>query len=396
MSFRLVDTAWERELAAAAETDRKGLRIVCPFIKKGALVRLLTAGRPHELLVVTRFNLIDFADGVSDLSALRVLLERGAQVRGVRNLHAKLYLFGLCRAIVTSANLTDAALLRNHEFGFVADDSPIVERCRGYFDELWARAGSDLTLERLTEWEGRVALHLASGARPDRPCGLSDEGTDAGASADPPNLEPWVAEAPQSFVKFLGEGDNRVAPDFLTMDEIRRAGCHWAVAYPASKRPTGVQDGAVIFIGRLTKEPNDIRVFGRAIAMRHVPGRDDATPADIALREWKATWPRYVRVHHAEFVRGPLHNGVSLNALMDKLKARSFAATLRNARKGVGNTDPRRAYRQQAAVELSLEGAGWLVEKLEAAFLQNGKLAPAELAALDWPAVPATWGVANS
>lgn len=395
MSFRLVDTAWERELAAAAAGDRNDVRIVCPFIKRGALERLLKAGRPHELRVVTRFNLGDFADGVSDLSALRVLLDHGAKVRGVRNLHAKLYLFGLGRAIVTSANLTDAALLRNHEFGFVADDPPIVERCRGYFDELWARAGDDLTLQRLGGWEGDVARHLAFGARPGRPGGLGDEGTDAGAAADAPNLAPWVAEAPQSFVKFLGEGHNRVALDFSTMEEIRRAGCHWAVAYPASKRPTGVQDGAVMFIGRLTKEPNDIRVFGRAIAMRHIPGRDDATPADIALREWKKIWPRYVRVHHAEFVRGRLDNGVSLNALMNELKARSFAATFRNASRGAGNTDPRKAYRQQAAVELSTEGAAWLVEKLEAAFRRNGKCAPAELAALDWPAVPKTWSEGN-
>ena len=38
----------------------------------------------------------------------------------------------------------------------------------------------------------------------------------------------------------------------------------------------------MIFIARLTNDPNDIRVFGRAIGTRHVPGRDDATPADIA------------------------------------------------------------------------------------------------------------------
>jgi hypothetical protein len=396
MSFRLVDTDWERELASAAATDRNDARIVCPFIKRGALERLLKAGRPRGLRVVTRFNLTDFAEGVSDLSALRLLLDHGANVRGVRNLHAKLYLFGSGRAIVTSANLTDAALLRNHEFGFIADDPHIIERCAGYFGELWARAGRNLTLSRLEGWEGRVARHLTAGARPDRPGGLGDEGADAGAAAEPPNLGPWVAEAPQSFVKFLGESHNRVALGFSTFEEIQRAGCHWAVAYPASKRPTGVRDGAVIFIGRLTREPNDIRIFGRAIAMRHVPGRDDATPADIAMREWKKTWPRYVRVHHAEFVRGSMSNGVSLNTLMDRLKARSFAATVRNMQEGEGNMDPRKAYRQQAAVELSPEGAAWLVEKLEATFLQHGRVAPAELASLDWPAVPKTWSNGSS
>ena len=47
--------------------------------------------------------------------------------------------------------------------GLVASDPAIVERCRGYFDELWARAGADLTLQRLKGWERRVAHHLVSG-----------------------------------------------------------------------------------------------------------------------------------------------------------------------------------------------------------------------------------------
>ena len=371
--------------------EQSHVRIVCPFIKRGALDGLLKAGRPRVLQVVTRFNLTDFAEGVSDLSSLRLLLERGAQVRGVRNLHAKLYAFGSSRAIVTSANLTDRAMRTNHEFGFVAEDAAIVERCRRYFDDLWGRAGGDLTLQRLEGWEERVGRHLATGAKPGRPRGLGDEGTDAGAAADAPILAPWVGEATQSFVKFLGEGNNRVPLGLTTMEEIQRAGCHWAVAYPAKKRPTGVTDGALIFIGRLTKEPNDIRIFGRAIGMCHVIGRDDATPADIALRDWKKTWPRYVRVHHAEFVSGTMSNGVSLNELMDTLKAQSFAATQRNAAKVQGNTDPRRAYRQQAAVELTSQGAAWLTTQLETAFARHGRIAPAQLAGLDWPKVPKTW-----
>lgn len=70
-------------------------------------------------------------------------------------------------------------------------------------------------------------------------------------------------------------------------------------------------NGAVMFIGRLTDE-KDIRIFGRAIGMAYERGRDDATPEDIARRLWKKDWPRYVRVHDAEFVNGTMANGVSL------------------------------------------------------------------------------------
>ena len=43
--------------------------------------------------------------------------------------------------------------------------------------------------------------------------------------------------------------------------------------FGAKKRPIGVQDGAVIYISRLTKGPNDIRVFGRAIWIAARAGR---------------------------------------------------------------------------------------------------------------------------
>ena len=70
-----------------------------------------------------------------------------------------------------------------------------------------------------------------------------------------------------------------------------------------------------------------------------------APPEDIARRRWKEKWPRYIRVHHAEFVAGTMANGISLNELMDTLGSDSFASTQRNATRGTGNTDPRRAYR---------------------------------------------------
>jgi hypothetical protein len=144
----------------------------------------------------------------------------------------------------------------------------------------------------------------------------------------------------------------------------------------------------VIFIGRLTQDPNDIRIFGRAIGMRHEPGRDDATPRDIALRSWKAKWPRYVRVHHAEFVAGTMTNGVSLNELMAKLGPDSFLSTQRNAALGDGNTDPRQAYRQQAAVELSSAGLSWLSEQLQSTFDTHGTVPQDTLDGLDWPEIP--------
>lgn len=388
MNFRLIDSGWDKELNDALKTNHTRVRIVCPFIKKRGAERFFKHGKPKAIQVITRFNLRDFADGVSDASALRLLLKSGAQIRGVRNLHAKLYLFGESRVIVTSANLTDAALLRNHEFGFVAENAGIVDRCHKYFDDLWARAGQDLRVAKLVDWERRVTKYLAGGAGPAVATGLGDEGADVGIPPGPVALPSWVGDAEQSFVKFFGEGDNRADRSMEIFEEVRRSGSHWACTYPKGKRPRKVQDGAVMFMGRFVREPNDILIYGRAVGMRHKSGHDDATAKDIRVRNWKAKWPHYVRVHDAEFVRGSLANGVSLNELMDVLKEDAFASTQRHARKGVGNTDPRRAYMQQPAVELSPQGMACLNERLERAYAKHGRLARATLEQLDWPAMP--------
>lgn len=388
MNFRLVDAGWEKVLRDALLADSSRVRIVCPFIKRRAAERLLTQGKPKALQVITRFNLADFSEGVSDISALRLLLDSGAQIRGVRNLHAKLYLYGRNRAVVTSANLTQAGLLRNHEFGFVSEDAGIIGRCGQYFDDLWGRAGQDLSEGRLTEWERKVTSHLAAGARTAVAIGLGDEGVDAGVSAEPIALPAWVGEAEQSFVKFFGESDKRAERTMTILEQVEASGCHWACTYPKGKRPRQVQDGAVMFMGRLVNDPNDILIYGRAVGMHHEPGRDDATDSDMQMRSWKEKWPHYLRVHHAEFLAGSLSNGVSLNELMHALKSNAFLPTQRNATRGQGNTDPRRAYMQQAAVELSPQGVTWLNERLQRAYAQHGKLSPTTLQQLDWPAMP--------
>ena len=135
-------------------------------------------------------------------------------------------------------------------------------------------------------------------------------------------------------------------------------------------------------MGRFTDEP-DIRIFGRAVGMKHHPGRDDASAEAIKRREWREKYSNYIRVYKAEFVAGTIANGISLYELMDALGSDSFASTQRNAARGTGNTNPRRAYGQQPAVELSPQGISWLGERLQAAFDAHGKIPQDTLDQLD-------------
>ena len=385
MKFFFVDSGWDKVLDEALKADNSKLKIVCPFIKKAAAQRLLRHGKPESIYVITRGNLDDFYGGVSDIESLRLLIGHGAAVRVVKNLHAKLYIFGKTQAIITSANLTESALLRNHEFGLVIQESKTVGECRKYFDDFWRHAGEDVPLSRLDGWDKKVREHLASREGRSGGPSLGDEGVYVENFTEPSNLPvPAAQQVGQAFVKFFGQGHDRESLSTTILQELNGSGSHWACTYPKGKRPTGVREGAVMFMARLVN-PSDIVIYGRAIARAHVPGRDDATDDDFRRRDWKERWPHYVRVNDPELVDGTLHNAVSLNELMDALGSKCFASTKRNAAKGEGNTDPRHAFMQQPGVELSPEGFAWVNEQLERAFARHGRLSREELKTLDWP-----------
>ena len=388
--FRMVDSGWAVELGNGVRVGSGILRIVCPFIKERVIDWLLKQ-RPKQIKVNTRFNLGDFADGASDIAALRKLLDFGASVRGIRDLHAKVYLFGTRRAIVTSANLTEAGLSHNPEFGMIANEKAVVAACRNYFDRLWHHGRSDLGLERLVDWDHEISRYLATGTGVEDAPELADHGADAGMDELLQGGESRLfGELVQAIVKFLGDSSKRPAASSLaTLDEIKGSGCHRVVGYPVNKRPGSVVNGATVFIARLVD--GDTRVFGRAVALKHQPGRDDATPRDLKLRPWRTNWPRYVRIHHAEFVAGTMENGVSLGEMMDKLKADSFVPTQQNAARGDGNTNPRLSIRRQAAARLTNQSYRWLSRRLQEAFEMYGKVKEFEWPKRGQPEFPVDW-----
>jgi hypothetical protein len=59
---------------------------------------------------------------------------------------------------------------------------------------------------------------------------------------------------------------------------------------------------------------------------------------------------------------------------MKTLGSNSFASTAGNLAAGAGNTDPRHAYRQQAAVQLTPRAARWLNAKLTDALATHGRI----------------------
>ena len=358
---------------------------------------------PENTRVISRFSLQDFSGRVSDISALIDVAEYGGQVRAIKGLHSKVLIFGYTRDVVTSANLTKKGLSRNAEFGCISSDSSFVETCHAYFETLWSEGGRSVTNATLRQWAAEVTAFLVKGSTAGKRSSLPDYGAtsshgatapvDVGpplALADEVGVEPaWLAEASLGRVKFFGRARERVPISTPVVQEVDGSGSHWSRTYSKNKRPRSVQDGEVMYLAVMTDDPDDHLVHGRAAGLAYVAGRDDATPDDIELRFWREEFPRYIRVHEAEFVAGVVGNGVKLSDLMDELEAQGFASTQENAAEGLGNnTNPRKALMQKPHVRLSSEGLAWLNARFDAALVPHGRLPAEDLAGLDWPEVP--------
>lgn len=110
----MTDLCWQplhRALSARASAGDRLLWIVSPFVKSGALERLLTDIEVAPgFTVIARWNAGDLVSGVSDLSVYELLTDRGCKLYANARVHLKLYVFESDIAFSTSGNVTDRGL----------------------------------------------------------------------------------------------------------------------------------------------------------------------------------------------------------------------------------------------------------------------------------------------
>lgn len=110
MSLELQPSTPGDALLDLCRNSRQDLVLAAPFIKVGALERLLTCvDEDVSPVCITRWRPAEIAAGVSDLDVFSILTERNGNLWLRQDLHAK-YFRGDENVLVGSANLTAAAL----------------------------------------------------------------------------------------------------------------------------------------------------------------------------------------------------------------------------------------------------------------------------------------------
>lgn len=350
--IEVVDNNWIK-LFLEELPKTKSLYLISPFITKNIVDYILIEGRP-KIKLITRFNLNDFFSNASSLSALKLLVENGVEVKGILNLHSKVYLFDKRCAVICSANLTAGGFFRNYEFGLKIIEDSCIAKSFDYFNTLWNFSDEILTTEKIDEWQNILKI--------------SNKNTDNIIFPDFGNPDPKR----QYFIKLFGKSEDRVDLNFVVRDQIKNSHCHWALSF-SKPNPKRYNDGDVVYMARMVK-PNDYAIFGRAIAIRHNRQRDEASASDIDQISWKKQYRYYIRVLNPEFIDKTFENCPKMNDLIDKFQVNSFLSTQKKYANGKRVTNVKRTLCQAPDVRLPACAAEWLEKKFNESMSENGAI----------------------
>ena len=351
--IQIIDKNW-LDLFLAELHETGSVRLISPFVTNNIVNHLLNKSTAKEIRLITRFNLNDFRSKVSSLSALKILVQKGVEVKGIKNLHSKVFIFDEKSAIIGSANFTAGGFFNNYEFGIKTTDILTISKTTEYFHNLWLINTDILTLSQIEEWENEI--------RNSKSVSQVNELPDYGKTA---SIQGNVRR--KYFIKLFGKTEHRVDLNYTSKDEIERSHCHWALTFSGRKgRPRKYNDGDVIYMARML-HGTDYSIFGKGIALRHVDKRDVASDSDIDEIDWKEDWPIYIRVQNTEFIDSSMRNCPKMSELIDSLQYDSFDKTHMKHLNGVEEINVWASLRQQADVQLSLISAEWLENKFQEA-----------------------------
>lgn len=359
--MKVIQNKWLANFLEELE-NAKELKIISPFISDNMVSHLLNNWKGNSIQIITRFNLNDFRSGVSNLSALKRLIENGAEIKGIQGLHSKAYIFDNNSVIITSANFTNGGFFNNYELGIKSNEKVEVLDSINYFKTLWDIDKNRLEINQINEWKDIIKSNriISSGAN------LKDYGT---------SIVRKVIGEKRHFIKFYGTGNERADWDKEVIDLVESTHCHFAVTFSdGNRRPTRYNEGDIVYMARMI-EGDEYAIYGKAIARKHDRIRDVASKEDIKEIYWKKEYPIYIRVHSGEFLDTTFRNCPKMGILMNELGYECFRKTKERHFNGEENINPRLSLMRKPDIWLSEEGAYWVEQKFQEA-IKNYNLVP--------------------
>jgi hypothetical protein len=320
--IKLVSSNIQTDIFSLIKNVKSAYNMISPFIGINTSKLLAKVIKENNIAatIITRFSRNDFYKHASSIEGLRILKEAGCNLKAVKNLHTKLYIFDDNAMILGSSNFTDGGLMTNIELNIlIKDEKSITNQGITYFSEIDTSIECEffITMEMILE-EIRFLKSLPSEKKQEFP-ETCDRGKEFGHKKQIDGIEELLTPRnlrentiTTAWIKFEGFSDHRRTKNDTPLNILLDEDNCYRTHFP--RKPKGFKNGDLIFIARNSWDRDEEKspiIFGYGITRKfdkkNIMSNEEQKNNKIYKR-----WPYYIYVENFRFIKTKLYDGISL------------------------------------------------------------------------------------
>ncbi len=332
--IKLITSNTKNDILHLLENVKKSFYMVCPFIGINTSKMLVDLIKKKDIkaTIITRFSRNDFFSNASSIEGLEILKGVGCELKAVKRLHTKLYVFDNDAIILGSSNFTDGGLISNLELNIlIQDERNIINHGIAYFNEINISIEKEyfITKEMIQE-EINYLNSLGNNKRPKFP-ESTDFGKELISKKKNDMIEELLSSKPSvritntnAWIKFEGYSDHRRAKNNVSLDIVLNEDDCYRTHFPS--KPTGYKNGDMIFIARNSWDKNGNKapmIYGYGIT-RKFERQNVMSQEQQEKNENFKRWPYFVYVEKFRFIDTKLLDGISLLDMLKEVGYNSY------------------------------------------------------------------------
>jgi HKD family nuclease len=368
--MKLITSDTKSEILELLENLDTSFYLICPFIgiKTAIMLANILANKQINVIIITRFSSHDFYCGVSSLEGLRMLLNAGCEIKAVKALHTKLYVFDNKAFILGSSNFTNGGLISNIELNILIDnDIDMVAQGTAYFEEINSLIEKEYFIDDMMILE---EINFQYKIKDKQNLSVFDDfGAELGPKKQfsniedifyrPPLTQKWL---PQNiWIKFEGYSDQRRTKNDLPLNIKLNEKKYYRTRFP--KKPTGFRNGDMVFLARSSWDNNDEKtpvIYGFGMAQEFnelnvIPKLEQKIDGNFER------WPYFIYIENFRYVTS-LQEGVSL---LDMLRVVGFNSYPKSSQRKDSFLDLRKIHKQKDKLRITQAAADFLLANIK-------------------------------
>lgn len=384
MAIELITKNHGEEIKEILSSTKNIVKIISPFMARMTCDELAKIILSNNLKckIITRFYREDFIQKVSSLDGLSLLLEAGAEIMALVDLHTKLYIFDKTFSIITSANYTHNGFYTNFELGIKLEDEIEIQlKCEEYFNTIWSQieefnlknSNKAIVTKELIEKEKEL-VNKGSSTRTTSTINYNLTKQGAKVTIKPSQNIDLIENALSNsiysnankndfagWLKFTSGSRSRHDPekDFLSEDN-KFTRCKTFFPRP----PKSIKGDKKLFLASVSYDIDSVPtpiIMGRCDTF----GFDENNVIKSKFEgwvDWMNEYPFYISCSNMEILKGPVKNGISLLDVYRELGGDIYPSQIGS---DIGFESIRKFHYQKDKMKITKKAVDYINKELE-------------------------------